>query len=176
MYKEDLGAVWRRAVWKVAAVHTIISVTRYWRQTHPLPSPQHPTATPRTQVSQIKEQPSPRGTPIPCLKLDAQELPGCRGLDGYLNLGEVVTTLANLYKLSLLGVTYGDTEVWHDVIVSLPEEVGVVSKEAAVSIVSGHIATYLPNVHAITQRIISWSLPNWSQICKPGWAEAPSDS
>ncbi|XP_068222058.1 dynein axonemal heavy chain 6-like [Palaemon carinicauda] len=170
-----LGVEWRKAIWKAAAVHTISTVCRYW-QAYPKASrqPSSSTLTPRTQVASIKSQssqenPSPfdsslqleRGTEAPGRPREG----GGAGLDGHINLGEISTTFSYLYNLSLshplsddtlqsfLGVTYGGEDTWSEVISSMPEEVGVVSREAAVSIVGAHIASCLQSIHSLAMDV-----------------------
>ncbi|XP_066941286.1 LOW QUALITY PROTEIN: uncharacterized protein [Macrobrachium rosenbergii] len=175
-----LGAEWRRAIWKAAAVHTMSTVCRHW-QSHPKPSLQPaPTLTPRTQVSSLKSQPSLENPSLLDSSLRWQRECECEarprggGLDGHINLCEISTTFSYLYNLSLshplsddtlrcfLGAStkHGETvsvvrreETWGEVISSMPEEVGVVSKEAAVSIVSAHIASCLPNIHSLAMEV-----------------------
>lgn len=112
----DSGARWRRAVWQVAAAHTIASVTRHWHG-HPPPPPVPPTHTPRTQIASGPSRPSSASPlpPTPTLELldepEAQPSPGHVGLDGYVNLEELTGTLKCLYKLSLEYALDDDTVV-----------------------------------------------------------------
>nr|XP_027212731.1 uncharacterized protein LOC113805867 [Penaeus vannamei] len=163
------GARWRRAVWQVAAAHTIASVTRHWHG-HPPPPSVPPTHTPRTQIASGPSRPSsasplpPTPTPTPELldEPEARPSPGHVGLDGYVNLEELTETLKCLYKLSLdyaldddtvvhfLAVVYGQQRAWQEIVYSIPGEVGVVSKEAAQSIVTAHLTACLQDLHNLT--------------------------
>ncbi|XP_047493548.1 dynein axonemal heavy chain 6-like [Penaeus chinensis] len=161
------GTRWRRAVWQVAAAHTIASVTRHWHG-HPPPPPVPPTHTPRTQMASGPSRPSSASPlpPTPTLELldepEAQASAGHVGLDGYVNLEELTGTLKCLYKLSLeyvldddtivhfLAVVYGQQKAWQEIVCSIPGEVGVVSKEAAQSIVTAHLTACLQDLHNLT--------------------------
>ncbi|KAK8746313.1 hypothetical protein OTU49_017361, partial [Cherax quadricarinatus] len=156
-----LGSSWRRAVWQVATAHTIIIVTRYWHS-HPPPAatPHPPTLTPRTQVASTRPPSSP--TPTRATGEPGKETTGYQGLDGHLSLEEVTVTWSCLTKLSLerslddetlvqfLGVMYGRREAWQEAVCTLPREVGLVSKEAALSIVSAHLTACLQDLHNLT--------------------------
>ncbi|KAG7169288.1 hypothetical protein Hamer_G022250, partial [Homarus americanus] len=124
----NLGVSWRRAVWQVAAAHTINTVTRHWHgHTIPEPSPQPSTHTPRTQIATTC--PSTPTTPTPSLSMGETE-PGVGyvGLDGYINLDEVTSAYICLNKLSLdwplsdetvvqfLDVVYGRRESWQEAV------------------------------------------------------------
>ncbi|XP_042865648.1 uncharacterized protein LOC122249112 [Penaeus japonicus] len=161
------GARWRRAVWQVAAAHTITSVTRHWHG-HPPPPPVPPTHTPRTQMASGSSRPtSTSPLPLtPTLELldepEAKPSQGHSGLDGFVNLEELTGTLKCLYKLSLehtldddtvvyfIGVVYGQQKAWQEIVCSIPGEVGVVSKDAALSIVTAHLTACLQDLHNLT--------------------------
>nr|XP_045596412.1 uncharacterized protein LOC123757069 [Procambarus clarkii] len=157
-----LGSSWRRAVWQVAAAHTICAVTRYWHgHPSPVPTPCPPTLTPRTQVA-VTRPSSSTPTPPPTGGKQEVEVLGWLGLDGHLNLEEVTVTWACLAKLSLerslddetvvqfLGLVYGRRAWWEECARTLPGEVGLVSREAALTIVSAHLTTSLPHLHNLT--------------------------
>ncbi|KAK3885101.1 hypothetical protein Pcinc_010652 [Petrolisthes cinctipes] len=282
-----LGSAWRRAVWQVAAVHTIITVTRQWcsytstittQITPPLrhpgtpdthittvnhiasqptsPSPTQPTHSPDTHTTTIqptssipRRPPSSSTPPNPptktqgglgeeskveeerddlgeeqmademgkkweevrrgesgkekevkepnegelkekfgkytesdkdeplqdtcthpvdkTVKKSARSLTAVGGmkdssLEGHTSLQHLSLTYNCLAKLSLervlddstvttfLSAVYGRREVWQGVVACLPREVGRVSREAALSIVTSHLTTSLSALHNIT--------------------------
>ncbi|KAK8381811.1 hypothetical protein O3P69_015079 [Scylla paramamosain] len=166
-----LGGAWRRAVWQVATAHTIIAVTRHWQGNPSLPLRPPSTHTPRTQVASEERSLTPSTTSG--VGDEAEEKDGDedeeeggvgehRSLNGHLSLAMVGQTLACLHNLSLqwplddptlitfLDVVYGRRKMWRRPVLSLPREVGLVSREAALSIVTSHLTSCLPRLHNLT--------------------------
>ncbi|KAK4306215.1 hypothetical protein Pmani_021942 [Petrolisthes manimaculis] len=83
-------------------------------------------------------------------------------LEGHTSLEHLSLTYNCLAKLSLervlddstvttfLSAVYGRREVWQGVVACLPREVGRVSREAALSIVTSHLITSLSALHNMT--------------------------
>ncbi|KAK4318528.1 hypothetical protein Pmani_010469 [Petrolisthes manimaculis] len=233
-----LGSAWRRAVWQVAAVHTIITVTRQWcsytstittQITPPLhhpgtpdthittvnhiasqptsPTPIQPTHSPDTHTiiqttsSIPRRPPSSSSPPNPPTKTQGgsgeeskveeerddhgeeqiddemgENWEGVRrGESGRMekevketNEGELKEEFGKATEsdkdesiqdtcihpvdktVKKSGAVYGRREVWQGVVACLPREVGRVSREAALSIVTSHLITSLSALHNMT--------------------------
>ena len=52
-----------------------------------------------------------------------------------------------LYMLCVSDVVYGRRMAWRRPVLSLPREVGLVAREAALTIVASHLTNCLPRVH-----------------------------